>query len=53
MSEPLRRWTSTRRRSDVFEVHEAIAQLSVYDEPQVDIKTHPPQLDLVSITFHC
>lgn len=37
--------------SDVFEVHEAVAQLAVHKEPQVDIKTTEPaalQLDLVS-----
>lgn len=39
--------------SDVFEVHEAVAQFAVHDEPQVDVKTPepaPPQLDLVSFT---
>ena len=42
--------------SDVFEVHEAIAQLTVHDEPQIDVKPHepaPPQLDLVSFTCGC
>ena len=42
--------------SDVFEVHEAITQLAVHDEPQVDVKTPepaPPQLELVSSTCRC
>lgn len=37
--------------SDVFEVHEAIAQLTVPDEPQADVKVSEPaplRLDLVS-----
>ena len=37
--------------SDVFEVHEAVAQLAVHGEPQADIKAPDPaplQLDLVS-----
>ena len=40
--------------SDVFEVHEAVARLSVHDEPQVYVETPgpaPPQLDLVSYTL--
>ena len=39
--------------SDVFEVHEAVVQFPVHDEPQVDVKITepaPPQLDLVSFT---
>ena len=42
--------------SDVFEVHEAIAQLTVHDELQIDVKLHEPalpQLDLVSFTCGC
>jgi len=40
--------------SDVFEVHEAVAQLAVHDEPQVDAETTEPaalQLDPVSHTL--
>jgi hypothetical protein len=39
--------------SDVFEVHEAVTQPAVHDEPQVDVKVPElalPQLDLVSFT---
>ena len=42
--------------SDVFEVHEAVTQLTVHGEPQVDVKTLEPalpQLDLVSFTCGC
>ena len=42
--------------SDVFEVHEAVTQLAVHDEPQGDVETLepvPPQLDLVSSTCRC
>jgi len=42
--------------SDVFEAHEAVAQLAVHDGPQVGVKTPelaPPQLDLVSLGCFC
>ena len=42
--------------SDVFEVHEAVAQPAVRDEPQADAKTTEPaplQLDLVSYVCLC
>lgn len=40
--------------SDIFEVHEAVAQLAVHDEPQVDVEvpgSAPLQLDLVSSVY--
>ena len=42
--------------SDIFEVHEAVAQFAAHGEPQVDVETPepvPPQLDIVSFTCHC
>ena len=40
--------------SDVFEVHEAIAQLAVHDEPHVDVKIpESAPLDLVSFVRLC